>query len=48
MHASYLKDTLRADALSGQDTNIEKNVHFAPRISIGTNFGDDTKRTGQF
>jgi hypothetical protein len=48
MHASYLKDTLRTDAISGQDTNVEKNVHFAPRISIGSNFGDDVKKTGLF
>jgi len=27
---------------------VEKNIHFAPRLAIGTNFGENIEQTGKF
>lgn len=48
MHTSYLKKQLNESATRGEDSNIESNVHFAPRLAIGNNFADNIKSTGKF
>lgn len=47
-HTSYLKRQLSDSAARGLDTNIEKNVHFAPRLAVGEDFGKDIRETGTF
>jgi len=48
MHTSYLKKQLSDSAFRGEDTNVESNVHFAPRLAIGENFGENIRQTGKF
>lgn len=48
MHTSYLKKQISESAIRGEDTNIESNTHFAPRLAIGANFGDNITQTGKF
>lgn len=48
MHTSYLKKQLSDSAIRGEDSNVEKNIHFAPRLAIGTNFGENIEQTGKF
>jgi DNA-directed RNA polymerase subunit beta' len=48
MHTSYLKKQLSESAIRGEDSNVEKNIHFAPRLAIGTNFGENIEQTGKF
>jgi DNA-directed RNA polymerase subunit beta' len=48
MHTSYLKKQLSESAIRGEDSNVEKNIHFAPRLAIGTNFGESIEQTGKF
>jgi hypothetical protein len=48
MHTSYLKKQLGDSAIRGEDSNVEKNIHFAPRLAIGTNFGENIEQTGKF
>ena len=48
LHTSYIADSLKTDAFKGSDTNIERNIHFAPRIAIGKGFGEKIENTGQF
>lgn len=48
MHTSYLKKQLSESAIRGEESNIESNSHFAPRLAIGTNFGDNIEQTGKF
>lgn len=48
MHTSYLKKQLSESAIRGEETNVEKNIHFAPRLAIGTNFGENIEQTGNF
>lgn len=48
MHTSYLKKQLNESAVRGETTNIESNSHFAPRLAIGANFGDNIEQTGKF
>jgi DNA-directed RNA polymerase subunit beta' len=45
---SYLKGNLVDNAVRGSDENVEKNIHFAPRLSIGAGFGDKVRETGEF
>ena len=47
-HTSHISETLRHDAIDGADTNIEENIHFAPRLAIGIGFGDKVRETGKF
>lgn len=47
-HTSYLKRQLSDSAARGLDTNIEKNVHFAPRLAVGEDFGKNIRETGTF
>jgi len=47
-HTSYLKRNLSDAASRGQDTNIESNVHFAPRLAVGQDFGKNIRETGTF
>jgi hypothetical protein len=47
-HTSYLAQNLVGSAVRGEDTNVEENVHFVPRLSIGKDFGKNVERTGKF
>jgi hypothetical protein len=48
MHTSYLKKQLSESAIRGEESDVEKNIHFAPRLAIGTNFGENIEQTGKF
>ena len=48
MHTSYLKKQLSDAAIRGEESNVESNVHFAPRLAIGQNFGENIETTGKF
>jgi DNA-directed RNA polymerase subunit beta' len=48
LHTSYLKKNLSDSAARGEDTNISENVHFAPRLAIGVDFGKNVRQTGKF
>ena len=48
MHTSYLKKQLSESAIRGEESDVENNIHFAPRLAIGTNFGENIERTGKF
>ncbi len=48
MHTSYLGKQLAQGAQRAQDTNIRKNIHFAPRLAFGENFGTNIEQTGEF
>ena len=48
MHTSYLKKQLSDSAIRGEESNVENNIHFAPRLAIGTNFGENIEQTGKF
>ncbi|MFN5249873.1 MAG: hypothetical protein ACK5DE_02400 [Bacteroidota bacterium] len=48
MHTSYLKKQLSESAIRGEESNVESNIHFAPRLAIGTNFGENIEQTGKF
>lgn len=48
MHTSYLKKQLSDSAIRGEESNIESNIHFAPRLAIGSNFGENIEQTGKF
>lgn len=47
-HTSYLKRQLSDSAARGQDTNIDSNVHFAPRLAVGQDFGKGVRESGEF
>jgi len=46
LHSSYQAHRLNNAALSGAETNVEKNIHFAPRLAFGKGFGDSVKEEG--
>ena len=48
MHTSYLKKNLAESAIRGDDTNIQENIHFAPRLAIGEGFAKNIEETGKF
>ena len=48
LHTSYLKAQLADSAARGHDTNIQENVHFAPRLAVGAGFGSNIEQTGKF
>ena len=48
LHSSYQAHRLNNAALSGAETNIEENIHFAPRLAYGKGFGDKSDTTGLF
>lgn len=48
MHTSYLKKQLNEAAIRGEDTDIESNIHFAPRLAVGQGFGENIETTGKF
>jgi len=48
MATSYLKTQLEHAAIRGDDTNVNSNVHFGPRLARGTEFGKDVATTGKF
>lgn len=48
MSTSYLKDQLREAATRGQTTDYKNNVHWAPRLAYGKDFGREVMETGKF
>ena len=48
MHTSYLSSNLGIDAGRARETNVSKNVHFAPRLAMGVGFGENVEETGEF
>lgn len=48
MHTSYLKKQLSESAMRGEESDVESNVHFAPRLAIGSNFAENIEQTGKF
>jgi DNA-directed RNA polymerase subunit beta' len=48
LSTTYLTSGLQDDALRGRDTNIESNIHYVPRLSVGEKFGDKVRDTGKF
>jgi hypothetical protein len=48
LSTSYLGKQLATGAARGQDTNIEHNIHFAPRLAVGVDFGKNIETTGEF
>ena len=47
-HTSYLRRQLADHAARGTTTNLEHNVHFAPRLAVGKDFGKTVQETGEF
>lgn len=48
MHTSYIKKQLNESAIRGEESDIENNIHFAPRLAIGKGFAENIERTGKF
>ena len=48
LHTSYQANRLMQAATTGADTNIAQNPHFAPRLAVGSGFGDHADKTGMF
>lgn len=48
MHSSLLGRNIKEDAFRARDTNYKENIHFAPRLAFGENFGENIKQTGKF
>ena len=48
LHSSYQASRLSNAANTGAETNIESNIHFAPRLAYGSGFGDKSETTGMF
>jgi len=47
-HTSYLTKNLQESAVRGEDTSLDQNTHFAPRLAVGVGFGKDVGTTGKF
>jgi hypothetical protein len=48
LQTSYLTDNLKKDIIRARDTDVESNVHFAPRLAVGEGFGKNVTETGKF
>lgn len=48
LSTSYLGKQTTQAAERGDETNIESNHHFAPRLAAGAGFGDKIETTGKF
>jgi hypothetical protein len=48
LNTSLLGRNLEHDASRARDTDVESNINWAPRLAIGTGFGDKIKETGRF
>ena len=48
LHSSYQASRLQNAATSGAETDVHDNVHFAPRLAYGKDFGDNSLTTGKF
>jgi len=48
MSTSYLKKQLVESAAAGHDTNVQSNIHYAPRLAVGAGFGDTASKDGMF
>jgi hypothetical protein len=47
-HTSYLTANVGQDAARARETNVERNIHFAPRLAVGENFGKKVEQTALF
>lgn len=48
MSSSYLKKQLTEGAVRGATTDVNENLHWAPRIAYGKGFGENIEETGHF
>lgn len=48
MGTSYLSKQLNESATRGDDTNIQENDDFRPRLAVGVGFGSNVGKTGKF
>ncbi|MEG1543092.1 MAG: hypothetical protein RR382_01015 [Tannerellaceae bacterium] len=48
MGTSYIKGNLATGAIRGDDTNIESNENYGPRLGYGVGFGQQAQQTGLF
>lgn len=48
MGTSYLTKQLNESAVKGDDTNVESNSDYRPRLAYGKDFGKDVENTGLF
>lgn len=46
--SSYLKEGLTTAGIRGDETNVQENVHYVPRLAVGKDFGDKLENTGKF
>ena len=47
-HTSFLSKQLGDAAVRAEDTDIDANSHFAPRLAVGQGFGANVHETGKF
>jgi len=47
-HTSNIGRNIALDAERARDTNIQKNVHFVPRLAVGEDFGKNIEESGKF
>lgn len=48
LSTSYLGKQMVQSAERGDETNIEENYHYAPRLAAGVGFGEKIEQTGKF
>lgn len=48
LSTSYLGKQMTQAAERGDETDIESNYHYAPRLAAGVGFGENIERTGKF
>jgi hypothetical protein len=48
LSTSYLGKQMTQSAERGDETDLESNYHYAPRLAFGVGFGEDIERTGKF
>ncbi len=48
LSTSYLGKQMVQSAERGDETNIEENYHYAPRLAAGVGFGEKIQQTGKF
>lgn len=47
-HSSFLKKHLSDAAVRGEDADTQSNIHFAPRLAVGKDFGKNVSTEGRF
>lgn len=48
LSTSYLGKQMVQSAERGDETNVEENYHYAPRLAAGVGFGEKIEQTGKF